>query len=168
MNNNDGGRGPSLDFLLDRFELNHKEGKLYYRTSVNSRGQKGRPAGTVNALGYTQIRIHGRSYLAHRLIFYMTFGRWPGMLDHVNGNRSDNRASNIRECSPTENLYNSRRPTSNTSGYKGIRLEKGKYAIRMYVNGRPKRFGRTETLQEAVDKLNKIRKEHHGEFARNA
>lgn len=56
--------------------------------------------------GYLQGRIGGRNYLAHRVIWALVHGAWPQEVDHINGNRSDNRIVNLRAVTSLENKRN--------------------------------------------------------------
>lgn len=57
--------------------------------------------------GYVIIRVFGRNFPAHRLAWLLHTGEWPtGVVDHINRNRADNRASNLRDVTPTENARN--------------------------------------------------------------
>lgn len=72
--------------------------------------------------GYVYIRIDDRSYFAHRLAWFYVYGHWPiGTIDHINGNRSDNRLENLRDVSSRANTQNRRSPSkSNSTGFLGV------------------------------------------------
>jgi len=79
----------------------------------------------LGALGYPSGRILGRQMEAHRIIFALHHGRWPsGEVDHINGDRADNRPVNLRDVSHQENTRNARKPYNNTSGVVGVRWDK--------------------------------------------
>ena len=73
----------------------------------------GAPAGCPKGNGYTQVKLGQRRLLAHRVAWYLHHGTDPGplLVDHVNRNRSDNRASNLRLVDARGNRANSAQPT---------------------------------------------------------
>ena len=80
---------------------------------VNGKGpnnQKGNVAGThSHPRGYVQISVKSKSYYAHRLAWLYVHGYMPAEIDHINGNTSDNRLRNLRECSKPQNMQNLKR-----------------------------------------------------------
>lgn len=59
--------------------------------------------------GYILVGVDNRLYLAHRLIWMMVYGEWPNVIDHKNGDPSDNRLVNLRNVNQSENILNSSR-----------------------------------------------------------
>lgn len=95
----------------------------------------GARAGTVRG-GYAVIKLNGRAYRAHRLAWLYVYGHMPEMIDHINGNRLDNRIANLRPCTMSENAKNhgGRRKKSGTPP--GVRkTSSGKYCARIRVDG---------------------------------
>lgn len=79
----------------------------------------------MHKYGYFEGCLLGVNVKAHRVIWAMYYGAWPeGQIDHINGNRSDNRIRNLRDVSSAENGRNQRRHSTNTSGYCGVRWHK--------------------------------------------
>lgn len=128
----------------------------------------GKRAGTLNRLGYVQIKMDGRLYLAHRLAWFLHYGYLPAkQIDHVNGNKADNRISNLRLASGSENLRNRGKPCNNTSGYKGVSwiAHYQKWQATIKFDGKNKYLGRFATREEAAEAYSKAALQHHGEFA---
>jgi len=78
------------------------------------------------------------------------------VVDHIDGNVLNNRKSNLRGVTAKENATNLKDYHTSSSGYQNIYFEKGKYAVRIY----PKRYGRYDTLEQAVEVRDKVVKEH--------
>lgn len=108
-------------------------GELYWTADCGN-VKAGSPAGCRNALGYLVVRFNRKLFLAHRIAWRLHYGKWPDTgLDHINGDRADNRACNLREVSQRENLKNSKRYSSNKTGCTGVSWSKPnkKYAVRI-------------------------------------
>lgn len=96
-------------------------GEFKWLVCRSRKSQVGSVAGNLNQKGYVIIGISGRTYQAHRLAFLFMEGFFPeSQVDHIDGNRSNNRFSNLRKCSPKENNENRKIPCNNTSGYLGV------------------------------------------------
>lgn len=80
----------------------------------------GKVAGTSQPIGYRVIIIQRTHQYAHRLAWVYVHGVWPVMIDHINGDKSDNRIANLRSVTRRENLKNSALRPSNTSGVSGV------------------------------------------------
>ncbi|MEO0569893.1 MAG: HNH endonuclease signature motif containing protein [Pseudomonadota bacterium] len=108
----------------------------------------------LNRKGYLTGRIHGNSYLAHRVIWAYSNGTWPsGELDHINGEKTDNRIANLREVSRTQNCRNLRKNIRNTSGCTGVKKSRsGKKWVAEIGCGAGKKvhLGSFENFDDAV------------------
>lgn len=87
--------------------------------------------------GYLTGSIFGRQYLAHRVVWVIVNGVWPDCIDHINGDRTDNRISNLRSVRKSENARNSARSKRNKSGIIGIYWahHAGKWRAEICSNG---------------------------------
>lgn len=89
-----------------------------------------------NGLGYKIGSIFGRHFLAHRLAWAISYGEWPDIIDHINGNPGDNRIANLRSVTATENSCNTRLYKKNTSGHVGVTWSStaNKWAAQISIN----------------------------------
>ena len=148
--------------LHEMFEYRN-DGNLIHRYTVQGGKRLGDVAGSPHNAGYRQICIARKKHLVHRLIWMYHYGEMPTQIDHINGQRSDNRIENLRECSYSENHGNKQMNRNNTSGYKGVFLDKRDGFWFVYVASEYR--GRYRTIQEAADVYDTFAKEHFGEFA---
>lgn len=113
----------------------------------------GKPAGTKTPYGHLVIRIDGGRCMAHRLAWLYVYGVFPkGNIDHINGDPSDNRISNLRDVSQAENLKNQRMRGDNTSGVLGVCWDKSrnKWKAQINVDGKNKGLGRYDSKDDAI------------------
>lgn len=130
-------RSMSIDVMRTLLLYEPETGELYWlprpREMFSSDGafkgwntnHAGRPAltTTLNS-GYRQGGILKKNFVAHRVGFALFYGYWPDQVDHINGNRSDNRIVNLRAVSGLENNRNTKRYKNNTSGVLGVSWHK--------------------------------------------
>lgn len=126
-------------------------------------------AGAKRDAGYIVIRINYRLYRAHRLAWLYVHGRWPKEeIDHINGDPSDNRISNLRLATSSNQRMNSRRRSDNTSGFKGVWWEKrrGHWVAEIMHEGRRHHLGAFTTAEDAHAARIEAARRLHGTFAR--
>lgn len=75
--------------------------------------------------GYTRVSFHSgsikKTIRAHHLVWVWVHGKWPiGEIDHINGDRADNRIANLREVTVAQNRTNKKIQTNNRSGFKWV------------------------------------------------
>jgi len=133
------------------FDYDPETGLLIRRIARAKNAPAGRPAGHINRSGYRVIVIRGKRYLAHRLVWAHQYGRFPELsIDHINGDRSDNRIENLREVPHAWNCQNLRRPSKNNrAGILGVHENRGKFVAMIYVGGKSKYLGRFATAEQA-------------------
>lgn len=118
------------------------------------------------------VFAEGKRWYAHRIAWMLHYGTEPsGYIDHINRDRSDNRISNLRLCTHSENMCNGPRRSNNTSGVKGVSKESHRYyrakPWRAFISVGRKRIniGRFATKDEAAAAVTNARHRYHGEFA---
>jgi len=133
--------------------------------------KKGNIAGSTNGIGYRRISIRlnsDRKNLAvHRLVWFIYYGELPSIIDHINRDRSDNRISNLRVCTNSQNQVNKNIQKNNTTGYKGVYLNKskGNWFARVKKNGKSIHLGMFDSPEKASDAYIKKSRELFGEFS---
>lgn len=114
------------------------------------------------------IQVSGTRYLAHRLAWMYVYGVMPSMIDHVNGDRSDNRIENLRPANKSTNNVNTGLTIRNTTGAKGLMRGRGKdgaFYARIVKNGKTIHIGKFPTRDEAAHAYNKAAIQLYGDFA---
>lgn len=137
-------------------------------SSPNPRAQAGKQAGGRIAHGYRGIRIDGVRYLEHRLAWFITYGYWPKELDHINGQKDDNRIANLREATRSQNMANGPLPRNSTSGVKGVSFDKAtsKWIAYATLNGKMKNLGRFDSKDAARAARQQTFRKAFSDFAR--
>lgn len=110
--------------LREVLDYNPETGVFTWKKRISQKSAVGKTAGSIEKVsGYVSIRIDKKLYMAHRLAWLMMLGEWPGPgheIDHVNGNRADNRWGNLRLATRGQNNANQKISRRNTSGFKGV------------------------------------------------
>jgi hypothetical protein len=132
----------------------------FFRTDLD------RYTGTINAHGYVVISLLGcKAVKAHRLAWLLHYGSWPEHdLDHINGDRADNRIQNLRLSVGSLNAQNQRRPRSdNKSGCLGVSWSKvaQKWTARIKIGSKYKHLGLFLTVEEASSAYLTEKRLHH-------
>jgi hypothetical protein len=125
----------------------------------------GKVTGTPSRYGYLHVKVFGRTYRAHRLVWLYVHGTSPqGQIDHINGDRSDNRIANLRDVSAGANSENKRQATArNRSGFLGVNFAAGKWVAQICTGGKDCYLGRFDTPEKAHEAyLSAKRKLHEG------
>lgn len=116
---------------------------------------------------YIRVGINNARYRAHRVIWVMVTGKWPKYIDHKNLNGLDNRLSNLREATFSENRWNTNRPYVRElprgvyRNYRGAR-----FGARIAINGEEIYLGSFDTPEEAHAAWCEVAREKRGEFFR--
>jgi hypothetical protein len=101
----------------------------------------------------------------HRLIIACPDGM---TVDHINGDKLDNRKSNLRICNHQQNCWNRPLQNNSTTGSRGVSYHKkmGKWMVYLTYNGKRKHLGYFSSLEEATARYDEEASKHYGEYAR--
>ena len=151
---------------LDLFE--YRDGDLHWKVRPANLAVCGTVAGYRNTRdSYWRVVVQGKMYLKHRLVFLYHHGNLPKYVDHVNGNREDNRVENLRLATQAENARNAKIPRHNTSGVKGVcKPKKDKnWTCSLRTNKKLKTVGGFKDKELAQEFMELWREMAHGQFA---
>ena len=129
----------------------------------------GSQIGYVVGYGRMKVCLDRKEYMVHRLAWLYVYGIWPSKdIDHRNGNPADNRISNLREATDSQNLGNMKKPITNKSGYKGVSWHGigKKWQVHIKIEGVNKYLGLYVDLEEAHRVYAAAAIEFRGEFGR--
>ena len=139
---------PSQKKLQELFD--YRDGELYWKEKIHPSIDLSKPAGYVEKSGYRGIRIEGKVYRAHRLVWKYHYGKDPKeFIDHIDGNRANNNMENLREATKQQNGFNRGPSKNNKLGIKGVSKHRNKYAATIFTNGKKKHLGLFFTIEEA-------------------
>lgn len=120
----------------------------------------------LSSNGYAKRGVfnQNKTILMHREVMNLK----AGIIDHINGDKLDNRKSNLRLCTISLNGANTRIASNNTSGYKGVHWDTRdkKWLAKICVNQKSMNLGRYENKMDAAVAYNEAAKVYFGEFAR--
>jgi len=128
-------------------------------------------AGCPTRYGYVYVGLDGRKYMAHQLAWLWMTGAWPAIrLDHRDLDKANNRWTNLRQATRSQNGANTKVSRKSASGLKGITQDKrsGRWYAAITVNQKRRKLGGHDTAEAAHAAYVKAAAEAFGEFARAA
>lgn len=146
------------------FDYDRQTGTFRWKVRLGT-ARPGSLAGCKSGCGYTQIGIDGTYYLAHRMAWALENGDDPSAyIDHINGDRRDNRIANLRLTSIAQNAQNQRRPQAgNKSGFLGVEYDRRRAKYRSSIQTEDGRMflGYFETAEAASEAYLTKKREVH-------
>jgi hypothetical protein len=129
----------------------------------------GAVAGYVNDHGYIVINTGGRMWKAHRLAWWFVHGEEPnGLMDHINGSRTDNRIKNLRVVTAQQNAMNRCARCDSKTGIKGIswRADKSRWIAEICKDGKRVQVGSFKKREDAAAAYQEAARQLHGQYAK--
>ena len=158
---------PSVDKILRAFTYCPSTGVFTHHPSARSH-HAGRVAGVIDRYGYRKLTIKRKEYKAHRLAWKLIHGVDPSHeVDHINGDKDDNSAGNLRAAIRIDNAHNTGLFRNNTSGHKGVSWDKrlGLWCGRVSHKGKVAFRFHHASIEDVVAKLMEARSKLHGEYS---
>ena len=148
----------TAEHIRQAIDYNQLTGVLTRKTGPKA----GLPTGTLSKDGYLIVRILGTNVYAHRIAWLHLHGRWPvQFIDHIDGNKTNNCISNLRECSTSQNAQNKKRHSNNTTGFIGVCKTKTGFLAQLTVKGKKRFVAYCSTAEEAFEKYTEAKKRLH-------
>lgn len=149
----------------------YRDGRLFWKIRPANRIKIGDKAGGTNGKKepYLRLRIKEKRYLVHKIIFLIHYGYMPEIVDHIDGDISNNAIENLREATKEQNRQNSRTNKNNTSGSKNVFWQKSNkhWLVRLRCNGRKIDCGTFKEFELADLVAHEARSLYHKNFARH-
>ena len=164
----------TADNIKSVLDYNPDTGVFVWKINASWRVRAGDIAGAINSEGYVTISYKRKAAKGHRLAWLYMHGDCPAMLDHVNGDRADNRITNLRPATASQNMWNKKLNPISRSGYKGVSERVGpkwngkakRIIATISINGKRKHLGLFPSAEDARQAYIKAAGLHFGEFAR--
>jgi hypothetical protein len=156
------------ELVKELFDYVPETGELVWKQKLsrNDKGQVGAVAGVVNNRGRRHIKVDGKLYLGHRIVFLYHHGYLPKSIDHIDRNPLNNKIDNLRECTQSQNIINATKRSKCTSIYKGVHWNKnGKWQSSIAINGKQIYLGSFNEESDAAQAYNLAAEQYFGEFA---
>jgi hypothetical protein len=152
---------------LVKKHIRYEDGNLYWIDfSIRPTAKTG-PIGYKCKSGYVVIKFMKKTTTVHRIIFLYHHGYLPKGIDHINGDKSDNRIENLRDASHCQNMWNVKKKAANTSGYKGVSFHKPakKWISQIKKDNKHYYLGLFDCPKKAYEAYCNKALELHGDFA---
>jgi hypothetical protein len=144
----------SAEEVRELFDYDDETGVLYWAIDRSIKTKAGDVAGGGHNQGYLRVGVNYSHYLIHRIVWLLKYGDWPKYtIDHIDGDKKNNRISNLRDCPQQENLKNQGLRTNSSSGIVGVNWIKAtsKWRAIITIDGRTKVLGQFINIKDAEE-----------------
>ena len=154
-----------IDQITTHELFEYKDGDLYWKNSMRP-SYNGKLAGYDYKDGYKKITIKNKQYYVHRIIYLMQHGFMPKIVDHIDGNKKNNKIENLREANSSQNAMNCVENQRNTSGYRNVSYNKNRnnWSVYIRINKKTNFFGSYDDVELAGLVAEEARNKYQGEF----
>jgi hypothetical protein len=176
-------QGFTFGFLTECFDVDFQRGLLFWKVRPSkhfateqawktfNKQNAGAQVGYVSPEGRCQVRLLGRRLLSYRIIYALyhriSLDDLPPVIDHKDGNASNNSISNLRAADPQKNQFNRRAKVGTASRFKGVTLmPSGRWRASICVRGDYQSLGTFQSEEQAARAYDSAAIKLHGEFAR--
>lgn len=152
------------DRLKELVSYDKNTGKLFSKVKRGNIKENSELRGEKD--GYQYIQIDGEKYYGHRLAWFYVYKEWPYIIDHINGNKLDNRIENLRNVSLVENARNAAVKKNTKSKYRGVSFSHGRWVAYIRFDGKLKYLGASNKEEHAAMLYDIASFKYHGNFGR--
>ncbi|MHC2089155.1 HNH endonuclease signature motif containing protein [Methylobacterium sp. CM6244] len=155
-----GEHNPGLEDLAQVLRADLDTGQFHWLVGQRA----GHVAGFANDRGYVLVRLWKRNYRAHRLMWLFAHEQWPAQgIDHINGDRGDNRIANLRECDQSQNMENVHKRKRSACGFAGTVYDpvRKRFKATITVRGKRHRLGYFKTGEAAAEAYERAKADLH-------
>lgn len=139
-----------IETITKFLNYNPETGLFTWRVKTSYKTSVGGTAGTITQYGYISLNLKSKQMLAHRAAWAVYYGKWPDAeVDHINRIKTDNRITNLRLATRTQNANNGGPKANNKLGVRGVWKKRNKYVAEIWRAGVKTTIGYFGTLEEA-------------------
>lgn len=130
----------------------YDDGTVRWKVSLSNRIRIGEIAGTISKNGYVRVRVSGRFHSIHRVAWILNHGDIPEglVVDHIDGDKKNNRIENLRVVTTKVNLFNAKKAKNNKSGVTGVCWDSRRKSWMVHF-GKGNILGNFKSFEEACE-----------------
>lgn len=154
------------EYLVDRLTYDPETGVFTHNHNFGSRyriGDRADTPGHAALKGYRLVNLLNQKFLAHRVVWLYAYGEMPSLsIDHIDGDRGNNRLSNLRQVSHKTNMQNRRKPRKdNSTGFIGVKSHGERFRASICIEGKTTHIGVYDTPEQAHIAYVEVKRKHH-------